>query len=119
MTGPVNRQYARRHNYAYCDYVGNVSRVSNTANFNRYYLIRKPTSLRQLQEFGRARTARILASPATGIVNGVSRRGRKDVPAVERNLDDACPNGSRKFSGNCSKLPGSSSNYMEDSDVIS
>jgi hypothetical protein len=48
VTGPVNRQYARRHSYLYFDYVGNASTIPKTGNFNRYYLLRELMSVKHL-----------------------------------------------------------------------
>lgn len=41
VTSPVNSEYARAHGYDYRFEVGNLASKANTANFNRYYLLRR------------------------------------------------------------------------------
>jgi hypothetical protein len=40
-TTQVNSGYAAKHGYSYRSFVGNLATVPNTANFNRYYLLRE------------------------------------------------------------------------------
>jgi hypothetical protein len=40
-TAATNRAYATAHDYTYRQHVGNLSPIPNTANFNRYYLLRQ------------------------------------------------------------------------------
>ena len=43
-TAATNQAYARKHGYAFRQFVGNLSSIPHTANFNRYYLLREEIS---------------------------------------------------------------------------
>ena len=40
-TAPTNQAYASAHGYSYRHFVGNLSPIPHTANFNRYYMLRE------------------------------------------------------------------------------